>query len=140
MTTPASPTQAPRTATSVVVTSISTANITFSDGTKTDYSGALFDIVANKEASAAMLHAALAAWHASQVAAAAQSATDAANAAIEPAHTQLAALLANGTPADIATAKGVLAAAMLPAKQKRISAAQAKFVKAQADLAAARSA
>ena len=87
-----------------------------------------------------MLHAALSTFHAAQLSAATQSGADAANAAIEPAHTQLAALLANGTPADIATAKSVLAAAMLPTKQKKIAAAQAKLAKAQAELAAAQSA
>jgi hypothetical protein len=95
--------------------------------------GTISDAILMKAATPGEFNKAINDFHSTAV----QSATDAANAAIEPTHTQLAALLSNGTPGDIETAKALLATAMLPAKQKKIAAAKARLAKAQAALDAA---
>ena len=124
--------------TAVAITSLTSATVTYSDGSTRAFGpNPILDLIANKTVPIQMLHSALTAFHTSQVATAKQAGSDAANAAIEPTHTQLAALLANGTPADLAAAKAVLATAMLPAKQKTIAALQAKAAAVQAELVAA---
>ena len=138
MATSATPTHAPRTATSVAVTSISTATITFSDGTKSEYSGSLFDIVANREAPPAMVHTALTAFHATAVATATQTGANAATAAMEPGHAKLASLFAKGAlaPDDIKAGAAIVADLRKTARERALAKAQKAAADAQAALSA----
>jgi hypothetical protein len=85
-----------------------------------------------------MLHAALTAFHAAAVARAAQSGANAATAAMEPGHTTLASLFAEGslTADDMKAGTAIVADLRKTERERAVAKAQKAAADAQAALAA----